>query len=201
MARLVITQSQFAPPSGALEQPTSVSEIPTSDDDDVPTTEPQPYWYRHGHVQEGTYRHLLESFSSSKGAKAGLGVAVGAVCVGLLLIVIRLLIRPHKRISFKGKHCIVTGGSSGIGKDVAKVTSATSYALFTYYLYTATATASHLHVCIPDLTFALHSNWRERERTSLSLPATLAASKQPLLTSRRAQQTHHHSSLPASACL
>jgi hypothetical protein len=136
MARLVITQSQFAPPSGPLEQPTSASEIPTSDDDDVATTEPQPYWYRHGHVQEGTYRHLLESFSSNKGAKVGLGVAVGAVCIGLLLLVIRLLIRPHKRMSFKGKHCIVTGGSSGIGKDVAKVTPATSYACCSRTTYT-----------------------------------------------------------------
>eukprot|EP00953_Heterococcus_sp_UTEX-ZZ885_P040457 20671-Heterococcus_DN1.PRE.2 len=110
MARLVITKSQFAPPSGPLEQPSSASEIPTSEDDDF-VPKPQPHWYRHGQVQEGTYRHLLESFSSSKGAKAGLGVAVGAVCIGLLLIVIRLLIRPHKRMSFKGKHCIVTGGS------------------------------------------------------------------------------------------
>lgn len=38
----------------------------------------------------------------------------------LLWILLKFLIRPHKPMKFKGRHCIVTGGSSGIGKEVAK---------------------------------------------------------------------------------
>jgi 3-dehydrosphinganine reductase len=49
-------------------------------------------------------------------------VAASSAClaVALLALLLRLLLRPHKKASLAGKHCIVTGGSSGIGLETAK---------------------------------------------------------------------------------
>ncbi|KAG5174939.1 hypothetical protein JKP88DRAFT_259284 [Tribonema minus] len=52
----------------------------------------------------------------------GAWAGVAAAIVGLMLVVVlafKVLAKGHKRMSFKGRHCIVTGGSSGIGKEVA----------------------------------------------------------------------------------
>jgi hypothetical protein len=106
---LIIPFTYFPPPSGPH------THDPSPSDPDLSTDAIE--------AGDAGFRRSLKSLASNEGAKAGLGVAVAAVCVGLLLIIIRMLIRPHRRMSFKGKHCIVTGGSSGIGKDVAMVTN------------------------------------------------------------------------------
>lgn len=59
----------------------------------------------------------------SPGESAAVGVSVALVAGALLLLLLRWLTNPHKRMDFRGRHCIVTGGSSGIGKEVAKVTA------------------------------------------------------------------------------
>lgn len=49
---------------------------------------------------------------------AVVGGATALLVFGRLL---RLLLGSNGRMKMKGKHCFVTGGSSGIGKEVAKV--------------------------------------------------------------------------------
>eukprot|EP01084_Bolivina_argentea_P131567 232206_1 len=46
------------------------------------------------------------------------------ICIGvatLLFWVVKMLLRSPQRVSFKDKHCIITGGSSGIGLEAAKL--------------------------------------------------------------------------------
>lgn len=55
-------------------------------------------------------------------------VAVGGATVLLVLgRLLRLLLGTNGRMKMQGKHCFVTGGSSGIGKEVAKVISNISH--------------------------------------------------------------------------
>lgn len=52
-------------------------------------------------------------------------VCTALIGAGTVLWVLRHLARSvlgtNGRITMRGKHCLVTGGSSGIGKEVAKV--------------------------------------------------------------------------------
>ena len=54
---------------------------------------------------------------------AVIGGATALLVFGRLL---RLLLGTSRRMKMQGKHCLVTGGSSGIGKEVAKVRSTSS---------------------------------------------------------------------------
>lgn len=45
-------------------------------------------------------------------------------CIALLIAlryILQALLGQHKKIDVRNKHCLVTGGSSGIGLEVAKV--------------------------------------------------------------------------------
>lgn len=46
------------------------------------------------------------------------GAGTAVLAYGCIL---RVFLRPMKVVSVRRKHCLVTGGSSGIGKEVAKV--------------------------------------------------------------------------------
>lgn len=53
------------------------------------------------------------------------------VGVGTMLLALRYIVQSilgtNGRMTMQGKHCLVTGGSSGIGKEVAKVRACPTY--------------------------------------------------------------------------
>ena len=65
-------------------------------------------------------RSLDGGYLTTTVCAAVIGGATTLLVLGCLL---RLLLGTNGRMKMQGKHCLVTGGSSGIGREVAKVKS------------------------------------------------------------------------------